>query len=61
MKKMNLEHEVSFDTDDKRTWEKRIDNCIKARDNAECPEFKIIWNQILENVLRQAKHKIILN
>ena len=57
MKTFELDHEISFDTDDKRTWEKRIDNCIKARDDAECPEFKVIWNQILEEILRQARNK----
>lgn len=60
MKTFEIEHKVSFDVEDKRTWEKRIDNCIITRDKAEDKDFQVIWNQILEENIRLAKIKTLL-
>jgi len=55
-----IENEVSINENDNRTWERRIDNCIKARDNAEDEEFKQIWENTLQSILRLAKKKTTL-
>jgi len=57
-----IEHRVTNDKKDRRTWEKRIDNCIKARDDAEDLESKAIWTHALKSVLRLAvKKSTIIN
>ena len=55
-----IENEVSMNKNDNRTWERRIDNCIKARDNAEDEECKQIWENTLQSILRLAKKKTTL-
>ena len=40
---------------DKKIWEHRIANCIQARDLAEDPDIKALWEQTLQAILRLAK------
>ena len=64
MKKEIINDIIEFETPTEiegSTWEQRIDNCIAARENAECPEFKNLWNQILLQVLAKAKKQILFN
>jgi|15BtaG_2_1085339.scaffolds.fasta_scaffold37949_3 hypothetical protein len=46
---------------DDEIFHKRIDNCIDARDRAECPDFKNYWEQVLQMLLRKYKRKMILH
>tara|TARA_R110000796_G_C14233680_1_gene396312 strand:- start:239 stop:448 length:210 start_codon:yes stop_codon:yes gene_type:complete len=55
-----IENEVSMNEKDNRTWERRIDNCIKARDNAEDKHIKQTWDNTLKSILRLAKVKTTL-
>ena len=55
-----IENEVSINENDNRTWERRIDNCIKARDEAEDKDIKKIWDRTLKSILKLAKRKTTL-
>ena len=46
---------------DDEIFHKRIDNCIDARDRAECLDFKNYWEQVLQILLRKYKRKMILH
>lgn len=52
-----IENEVSINEKDNRTWERRIDNCIKSRDDAEDEDIKKIWDRTLKSILKLAKRK----
>ena len=38
-----------------------IDNCIRAKENAEDQDFKNYWNVVLHTLLRKYKSKMILD
>ena len=60
VREINIKNKVTSNKNDNRTWERRIDNCIKARDDAEDTECKQIWENTLQSILRLAKIKTTL-
>jgi len=44
-----------------KTLNRRIDNLIKARNDARCPDFKAIWTQKLSELLRKSQYNITLH
>jgi len=47
--------------DDSLENERRIDNCIKAKENAEDQDFKNYWNVVWHTLIRKYKSKMILD
>ena len=60
VREINIKNKVTSNKNDNRTWERRIDNCIKARDNAEDKDIKQTWENTLQSILRLAKIKTTL-
>ena len=47
--------------DDSLENKRRIDNCIRAKENATDQDFKNYWNVVLHKLLRKYKSKMILD
>ena len=47
--------------DDSLENKRRIDNCIRAKENAEDQDFQHYWNVVLHTLLRKYKSKMILD